>query len=238
MKKILETIICIAALAAGVILFFHFDMEEILLEKADMTPVSQAEIEADTQKDYAGLPGGEGVTELKSADQWNDIISDLDFVTVAPKAIHQTDVYTLAKWESFFNHKANGTTGYRRREVKKSSLDYSLLYCPVYVIELPDGTHVLAQMSRCYAKRLEKGEAVILPLGTRRGMLEKTRNLLKDECARFEAPDDYILYTINNQWQGEHASTIFIAKFAVAFAVGFVLAVVLIGIANKLLRRN
>ena len=228
MRKILETVLCILAIAVGIVVFLQLDVESILLQRADFTTASQQEIENNPTKDYAGLPGGEDITELENIEQWEDIISDSDFVTVTPRSIVKTDVATLAGWESFFNSRSNGTTGRRRSEVKKGGLDLFSLYCPIYVIEMQDGNYVYAQMNRYYARKIEKGEEVTLPLGTRKGMLENTRTLLKEGYAEYKAPEDYLLYTINDEWQEENADTIFFARSGIAAAVAIVLAVILL----------
>lgn len=238
MRKMIDAVMIFAALAAAVFVFQKLDVEEYLLNKAQLPAVSQAQMEVDVLLDAAGMPAGEGVTELTEIGQWEDILSEADYVTVTPVSVVKTDVSTLAKWESFFNKNANGTTGNRRDEVVEGGFHMPLIYTPVYVIELPDGSHVLAQMSRCYADRIEKGEQVTLPLGTRMGMLDETRSLLREDMEKYGTPDDYILYTLNNQWQGEYADTILFVKLGAAAAAGLVLAVALLMIVDGIFTRK
>lgn len=238
MKKISETLLCLVAFVAAAFIFVWFDVEGLLLGREHTEPVSAQEIEVDTTADYAGLPGGEGVEELTGIGQWDGLLPELDYVTVTPRAVYETDVYTLAKWESFFSKKANGMTGRRRSEVVKGWLHMPLAYSRVYVIELPDKSHVLAQMNCCFARRIQKGEALTLPLGTRRGMLDETRALLEDDLAQYGAPDDYVLYTMNDAWQKEHADIAFYGKLVVAIVVGFVLGVILLLIADVFGRKR
>jgi len=230
MHKVMDLVLYLLAAAVGVIVFQKFDVESILLDRADFAPVSQDEMSRDTLRDYAGMPAGDGVVSLDTIEQWDDVVTDSSFVTVTPRDIHKTDVSTLAKWESFFDSKRTGAAGRRRQEVTRGSLHMPLIYCPVYIIELPDGNCVLAQMSGCYAGKLAKGEKITLPLGTRRGMLEETRSLLADDITEYGTPDDYLLYTMNDEWQKEKADIILFSKLAAAIVSGIALAVVLEGI--------
>ncbi len=238
MRKLLDVFVYIAAFAAAVAVFNLFDLEGLLLKRADFEPVGAREIAQDTTKNYAGLPGGDDVAALTEIGQWDGLIPGLDYVTVTPRAVYETDVYTLAKWEGFFNRRTSRTSGGRRDEVVSGWLHMPQIYCPIYVIELADGSHVLAQMNRCYARQIRAGAEITLPLGTKAGMLDKTRVLLKDAMDTYQTPDDYLLYMLNDAWQKKNTNGIFIGKIAVSVLADIVIGSVLLIAVNALLKKR
>jgi hypothetical protein len=237
MRKILDYFLCMIAFFIGVIVFFQFDVEEIMWGKNLQPAVSTQEIEENVTVDFRGKPAGEGVMRLSSIDDWQDALNDIDYVTVQPKSIQKTNVYSLAKWVGYFTKRSNGTSGRRLEEVKKASFDLDLKYIPYYIIELPDGNRVLAQMNRSIARAIKQGKEITLPLGLKQGFLPEAKELLGPVCESLNVPTDYVLYTIDNEWQAKHADIIFYIKLATAIAVTIVLAVILMFLADIAISR-
>ena len=136
-------------------------------------------------------------------------------------------MYSLAKWVKHYTQKANGTSWRKLAETKKTAFDISANYSPYYIIELEDGNHILAQMNRTIANKIQNGENIELPLGKKIGFSKKAKELLKPICDEKKVSTDYVLYTIDNNWQAENADKIFYIKFVSAFVLFIVLAVIL-----------
>lgn len=238
MKKILDCVIVIVSLAVGFVVFGKFDMEGILWNRSEQSAVSSQEIEENHGTDHTGKPAGDGITKIDSQSGWEAVLNDVDYVTVTPKGIEKTDVYSLAEWSDHFNRRKSGAAGRRKAEVRQSAWDISLDYSPYYIIELEDGSHILAQMNRCIAGEIEKGKEIALPLGQKKGFSQEAKNLLAPVCETYQVPADYVLYTIDNEWQSEHSFGIFIGKFIAAAIVFFILAVVLELLAEKFFKGN
>lgn len=236
MKKILDGVLVVISLIAAVVVFEKFDMEEILWNRNEQSAVSSQEIEEDRTKDYTGKPAGDGIVKIDSQSAWEKVLNDIDYVTVIPKGIEKTDVYSLAEWSDYYRKRKNGAAGRRKAEVKQSFMDISLDYSPYYMIELEDGTHILAQMNRCIADNIEKGKEISLPLGQKQGFSQQAKNLLAPVCETYQISTEYVLYTIDNEWQSEHSFEIFLGKFIAAAIVFFMLAVALEVLADRFFR--
>lgn len=227
MQKIINYGLIILSLFIGILFYFYFDIEGILWDKYEPKSISIEQIKSDSTKDYTGLKTGEGITTITDLENWDKVINDIDYVKVIPRNIEKTNVYSLAKWVKHYTQKVNGTSGRKLAETKKTAFDISANYSPYYIIELEDGNHILAQMNRAIANKIKNGENIELPLGKKIGLSQKAKNLLKPICDEKKVSTDYVLYTIDNNWQAENADKIFYTKFVIAFVLFIVLAVIL-----------
>lgn len=227
MQKIINYGLIILSLFIGILFYFSFDIEGILWNKYEPKSISIEQIKSDSTKDYTGLKVGEGITTITDLENWDKVINDIDYVKVIPRNIEKTNVYSLAKWVKHYTQKANGTSRRKLAETKKTAFDISANYSPYYIIELEDGNHILAQMNRAIANKIKNGENIELPLGKKIGLSQKAKNLLKPICDEKKVSTDYVLYTIDNNWQAENADKIFYIKFVIAFVLFIVLAVIL-----------
>lgn len=234
MKKIVDYSILAIALIIAVVFYFSFDLENILWNKYDRNVISNVDIENNKSKDFTGQIAGEDITIIKTKEDWDDTLNEIDYVTVTPKSIIKTDVYSLAKWVSPYKKKSNGSSGKKLAEVKQSFIDYSSDYTPYYIIELEDGTKILAQINRGIAKEIEKGKSIKLPLGKKIGFSKTAKNLLAAICNENKVSTDYVLYTIDNEWQSKNATKILLEKLAISTIIFFALGVpALIVVDNK-----
>lgn len=234
MKKIMDYFLVVVALVIAVIFYFRFDLEGILWNGREPEVITAAQTETDRVTDYTGKKAGEGILCLTTGAEWDAVINQVDYVTVIPESIVKTDVYSLAKWADYYTKRSNGASGRRRPEVKQSAFDLSANYCPYYIIELEDGTRILAQMNRGLAAKIEKGERIELPLGRKLGFLQAAKNMLSPVCESMNVSTDYVLYTIDDNWQADNADNIFFIKIVAAAVLFFVLAVVLQLLADRL----
>lgn len=238
MKNFVEYTLIILMFIIAVIFFVCFDLENIFWENRKSEKVGSQDIEANLAKDFIGEKAGEGITFLTSKEEWEDTLNEVDYVSVVPKSIVKTDVYSLAKWVGHFKTRRNGSQGRKRAEVMQSKFDYTANYTPYYIIELEDGTHILAQMNRGIAKKIQNGEKVELPLGKKKGLLQRAKNLLKPICEEYDASNDYVLYTIDNDWEKENSTKIFIIKIVITIILFFVLTVIVLLFIDKIFTKN
>lgn len=234
LKKIVDYSLIGLALVFSIFFFFLFDLEDILWKREERHPVSLQEIKEGEYRNHIGEKAGEGITMLKTKDDWDKVINEVDYVSVIPKSIVKTDVYSLAKWADHYTRRSNGTTSRKKAEVRQTIFDVYADYSPYYIIELEDGTCILAQMNRGIANRIKKGEKIELPLGKKIGFSSKAKELLKTACNKWDVDDKYVLYTIDDEWEKEKANRIFIEKWAISFGLFLVLAVVLQLIVDKI----
>ncbi len=227
MRKIINYILIMLSLFIGIIFYFSFDVETILWDKHEQESISNEQIKSNTTKDYIGLKAGEGITQINNIEDWNKVLNNIDYVKVIPKSIEKTNVYSLAKWVEHYTKKPNGTSWRKLEEVKKTSFDISANYTPYYIIELEDGNYILTQMNRAIANKIQNGERIELPIGKKIGFLKKAKDFLQPICDERNVSTDYVLYTIDNNWQAENADKIFYTKLTSSFILFIMLAVIL-----------
>lgn len=234
MKKILDFVIVVASLAAAVFVFSGFNMEGILKKMNPPAVVSSQQMEENPGAIYVGNPAGEGIPEVHGKSDWEETLNSIKDITVVPKSIQKTDVYSLAEWADPFKRRRNGAVGKQKAAVKRSPVDVFLDYVPYYVVELEDGSHVLAQFSQNTAKEIQKGKIEKLPIGRKQGFSQTAKSMLAPICEEYQAPGDYIFYAVDNEWQEKHSFEIMIGKAVVAVVFFFVLAVILELLVDKL----
>lgn len=225
MKKVVDYSILFIAFIIAIVFYFCFDLENILWDRQSRNTISASQIEQNKSVDYTGEKAGEGIVSLKTKEDWDNTLNEIDYVTVIPKSIIKTDVYSLAKWVNPYKKKSNGSSGRRLSEVKQTFLDYSSDYSPFYIIELEDGTKILAQMNRGIANKIKKGEIVELPIGKKIGFSTKAKNMLTSICKENNVSIDYVLYTIHNDWSSKNATRILFEKLAISAVIFLVLGV-------------
>ena len=238
MQKIVDYALVIVAIIISIIFYFSFDLEDILWNGYERKTISNEIAKGDLTKDYTGGIAGENIKIITNIEEWEKTLNEVDYITTTPKSIRKTYVYRLAKWVYNYTRNSNGSSGRRLDEVKQTSLDISANYSPYYIIELEDGNHILAQMNRGIAKKIQKGEEIQLPLGKKLGFSKKAKTMLKSICEEFNVNTSHVLYTIDNKWEEKNADMIFIEKLAISVVLCIILSVILELGYNKILANN
>lgn len=200
MRKIWNGISLILSLLLGVIFYFQFDFEDILWNKYVPAVISAEQMTWDVRTDFTGQKAGEGVLSLTTGAEWEASLCGVDYVTVVPVAIEKTNVYEQER---------------------------GMNYAPYYIIELEDGTCLLAQMNQGLAAKIKQGQMIELPLGRKMEVPARTQSLLKPICDSRHIDTNYVLYTINDAWKTEHVNIIFLGKITASLLVALIWAVVL-----------
>lgn len=224
-KKVVTGTIVVVSLVIAVLFYAWFDFEGILWNGNETEALSQEQIDSNRGTIHIGKKAGDGIPRIKSMEEWEDVLNDVDYVTVTPISVKKTDVYSLAKWADHYTKPTKTTRSRRRAEVQKTWLDISANYTPYYIIGLEDGTAILCQMNRGIAKKIENGESVELPLGRKTGLLKKAKEMLEPICDELNVSTDYVLYTIDDNWEKDNADMIFFVKVGVSVVFFFVIAV-------------
>ena len=224
--KIITTVSVLIALVCAALIFQSWNPEAFFRQKE--RPVTMSDIEQNITTDFTGSPAGADVPRLTSAADFTETNFEVEYMTVEPVGIIETDVSGLKPWVSHYNtrtYRGRTTTGSRRDQVSTSRFDLMGNYLPYYLLELPDHTYILAQIPQEAAKAIEKGESVTLPVAQKVGMTNTARNYLSAICAEYGVDMDGVFYAFNNEWQGKHHSTLLLIRFGAAALLWFVLAV-------------
>lgn len=234
-EKIVDYTLIAICFIFSVFFYVLFDLENILWDRFDRPIISTQDIEFDRSRDYTGYKAGEDIPNITNKDEWDDLLNDIDYARITPKSIVKTDVYSRANWIEAYTRKSNGATGRRLSDVRKSPLDISANYSPYYIIELEDGTHILAQMNRGIADKISKGQKVELPLGQKRGLTNTAKKLLKETYDEYDVITDHVFYTIRDSWEAEQTNRIMLEKAIISFVLFIILAVLVQLIVDKLI---
>lgn len=205
MRKIRNGMLMILSFLLGGIFYFQFDLEDILWNKHEQAIISAEQMAWNREADYTGQKAGDGVHFLTTGEEWEALLREFDYVTVIPMGIERTNVYD---WE------------------KASS--------PYYIIELEDGTCLLAQMNQGLAARIQRGQRIELPLGRKIEIPQNTRAQLAPFCESHNIATDYALYTIDDNWKAKHVKPIFYGKLAASVIVAILWAIVLQLVAERI----
>ncbi len=222
-KKIVETIVIVLSLLFAIAFYYIFDLENSLFQK-QLKTVNQTQIEENRGTNYTGKKAGVGIPDIKTKQEWEDTYA-VDYITVTPVKITKTNVYSLANWADPYTKRRRGGSGRKRNAVQTELFDYDDNYRRYYVIELEDGTNILAQMNRGIANKIAKGETYTLPLGRKVGLTSTAKKMLSSTIEEMNISDTYVLYTIDDEWQKSNATKIFLIKFGVSVIVFFAIAV-------------
>lgn len=237
-KKMIHVIIALVSIFCGVFAYLKGDVEAYLWSKNKQAAITQSQIDKNKTTDYTGKPAGKDIVSLKTITMWDKVLNNVDYVTVTPKSIQKTNVYTLAPWEDYYTKRRNGTSWRQKATVKTSPIDYDFGYLPYYIIELPDGHHIFAQMNRSLASEMASGQQVQLPLGQKKGMSQAAKTKLSKYAKDYNVSTKYVFYSLDNTWQKEHAQMIFYLKIAIGVIVFFIIGVVLELIAQRFLNKR
>ncbi len=236
-KKLIDYFLVVVALVIAIIFYFNFDLEQILWDRQEQVVVTADDIKSDTTLEYAGLTAGNDILTLSNSQEWQNLDYH-DYATVVPVSIKKTSIYSLAKWVGHYTKTSTGTSGRKLAEVEKRFFDYSASHSPYYIIELQDGSLILAQMNRGLAKQIEQGKTLELPLGQKVGMTKTAKNLLAPICKELNVSTDGVLYTIDNYWSAKNANTIMLGEYAAAFVVWLLLSIILQSVVERILLKT
>lgn len=246
-KKIVPYLTAIASLAVGVLVFFLADVEGLLWSLQKEPPVNGEDIvSVDSEHwlgDVSGREAGEGILHLTTGQEWEDL-NRVDYVTADPVKIYNTNVYDLAEWADRTRRSRTGTYRGSKPGAKKMPFDYlwgyppyfGAEYNPYYIVELEDGSRILAMMSRSAAARVRRGES--LPLGTKENLGNmQAEPLLREFCKSVGVSTDYYLHALDEDWMESRVGLVFYGKIACG-VTAFILVLVIGSVLEKRMKKN
>lgn len=185
-----------------------------------------------SSEEFVGHPAGDDIPRISGKDEFDELHSTTEYVTVEPVGIVETGLVGLKPWTDPYK---NTRTGKKLRDkVMGAGWDYEGKYIPYYLLECPDGTYILAQIPDSYAKAIAKGESVTLPVGYKKTSAVSYQSLTKI-CEEYGASTD-VFYCFDEAWYGKNDTTILIIRAAAAVITLFALGTVLIIVCGKVFR--
>ncbi len=231
--KALEFAVVILAIIAGIIVARNIGVESMLRGKEE--PVSLAMTEEGLSEDFIGLPAGDDIPRVTNAQDWDDTLS-VSCVTIEPLDIIPTGIGARSAWVDAYTSSGRRGGPRRRPDVTRMSMDFLGEYSEYFLLQLPDQSYILAQISADDARKLKAGKITALPVGTKGGVHRQVLANITDLCEQYDVNTEGVFYCINDQWNGSHYITVQLAKLGIGFVVVLVLGTILITIVDKIFK--
>lgn len=236
MEKLKTWISVIIGIAVALFVFTNFSLEGYLWDKEKEDVVTAKDLEEKTCDALVGRPAAEDVKQIASKAEFDKMTNSAETGVITPKSIISTGVYNLGRWCDKYSKSRKRATKRKKAEVLTSTFLARIWgeYYQYYLIQLEDDRYILAQMSDCVAREVEKGESVRLPVGYKIGFSQKAKNELTEICQEYGADTQYVFYTIDDTWQKEQSFILLISRIAVAFVTLFAVSAIVMFLLGKI----
>ena len=231
--KFLEFAAVIAAIIVGILVAENLSIESML--RRNEKSVTLSKTEKGLPEEYIGMPAADDIPRIENAETWENTWQT-SYITVKPISIVSTGVGVRHPWVSTYT-KASRRRGTRRRaDVTSTVLDIFDEYGEYYLIQLPDKSYILAQMSKDDAGKLKAGKEITLPIGRKGAVHVQILPKIKDICQKYDANTEGVFYCINDDWNKEHSTIMTFIRVGIIAACTLVLGVILIMIIDKIFK--
>lgn len=231
--KVLEFAAVIIGIIAGVFVAKGIGVESMLRGKEE--PVSLAMTETGLSDDFVGLPAGSDIPRVEDAEGWDDTWAT-SLVTIEPVSIIPTGIGARYSWVSAYSNSGRRGGPRKRPDVTTMAFDILGEYGEYFILELPDHSHILAQISQDDAKKVKAGKEAALPIGKKDGVHRQVLANIQELCDEYEVNTEGVFYCINDQWNQSHQLRVQLIKLAILIGVTLVLGTILITIIDKVLK--
>ena len=233
LAKALEFIAVVAALVCGVLVGRNIGVESILRGKEE--PVTLAMTEDGLQDDFVGLPAGNDIPRVTSAEEWDNTWAS-SCVTIEPVSVISTGIGARYSWVPAYTNASRRGGARKKAEVTRMALDVLGEYGEYFILQLPDQSYILAQISKDDARKLKAGKAVTLPVGKKGGVHRQVLANITDLCEEYNVNTEGVFYCINDKWNESHHIMLQLIRIGIALGTTLVLGTILIMIVDKVFK--
>lgn len=231
--KILEGAAVIAALIVGVFLMNTISVESMLRGREE--PVTLAMTENGLQEDFIGLPAGDDIPRVATAEDWDDTWAT-SCVTIEPISIIPTGIGARYSWVPAYSNVGRRGGPRRKPDVSRTAFDVLGEYGEYFILQLPDQSYILAQLPRDDARKLKAGKEITLPVGKKGGVHRQVLANIQDLCDEYDVNTEGVFYCINDNWNQSHSVMVQLIRIGIALLTTLVLGTILIMIVDKILK--
>ena len=227
--KGLEFVVVIVALVVGVYVGKTISVESIL--RKGLEPVTLAKTEEGLPEECVGRPAADDIPRVENMADWDEAW-DYDYITIEPKNIVGTGIGVRYPWVSIYNRSRRG--GQRRINTK---FDIFNEYGEYYLVQLPDDSYVLAEVSLEEARKIKAGKSVALPVGRKQNADSRVLPNIQNICEEYGVADmEKIFYCIDDQWNQNNNFKVLMIRLAVGAVVVLALGTILIMVVDKIFK--
>ncbi len=202
-------------------------------------PVDAQTIRQSAVKNFIGKPAADDIPRIETAaDLWNAEKSVDYFFTAEPIGVVPTGVYGLNHWTNPYHRVRVGRNQFRNGKPKQRVVVNPLLpgndYNQYYLLQLADGSHILAQLPREAVSAIKQGKNAVLPIGRSMVITDGSQTYLEEICKEYDANPDYMLYLFDDQWYQDNEFLLSFLRIAIAFALFLGLSLIFVIAVEKL----
>lgn len=234
LKKVLEFVAVILALVISFLIVKNLSVESMLRGKED--PVSLSMTESGLPEDFIGKPAGDDIPRVTSAEDWEDTWAT-SYVTIEPTEIIGTGIGVRHPWVPAYSNSGRRGGPRKKADITNMAFDVFGEYGEYFIVKLPDGSAILAQMSGDTAKSAKAGKLTALPIGRKTGTHQQALAQITDLCRQYNVDTDQgLFYCINDTWGESHNFMVQLIRIGVGFLLTLVIGTVLIVLIGKVLK--
>lgn len=222
----------ILSLIVAVFAARNFSVESMLRGKEE--PMTLAMTENELTENCIGMPAGDDIPRIEDMQTWDDTWTT-SLVTIEPVSIISTGIGSRNTWVSAYSTTRRGRVR-SRASVSETAFDFFGDYAEYYIIQLPDESYILAQMSIDDARKLKAGKAITLPIGRKTDVFSQALPALEDICEEYNVYTDGVFYCINDKWNESHSFLVLLIRFGLGALITIGLGTILITIVDKVFK--
>ncbi|MCI9048719.1 MAG: hypothetical protein HFG71_16010 [Hungatella sp.] len=231
--KALEGAAVIIALIVGFLLMNTISVESMLRGKEE--PATLAMTEDGLQEDFIGLPAGDDIPRVTSLQEWEDTWAT-SCITIEPLSVIPTGIGARYSWVGAYSNVGRRGGARKKADVTRTAFDIMGEYGEYFILQLPDQSYILAQISKDDARKLKAGKEITLPVGKKDGVHRQVLANIQDLCDEYNVNTDGVFYCVNDQWNQSHSMMVTLIRIGIALGTTLVLGTILIMIVDKLLK--
>ncbi|MDE7016496.1 MAG: hypothetical protein K2P65_02825 [Lachnospiraceae bacterium] len=231
-KKLVKFLEFVAVIVSLIISFFvvkSIGVESILRGKEEQ--VTLAMTEDGFPEDHIGMPAGDDIPRITDAATWEDTWQT-SFVTIESSNVIPTGIGSRHPWISAYSNTRRG--GQRHRpDVSNMAFDVLDEYAEYFLLQIPDGSYILAQMPSDVARKLKAGKEVTMPIGRKSSVHQQALTNIADLCSEYNVNTDGVFYCFNDEWNESHYLIVQLIRIGGCLLMTLVIGSILITIIGK-----
>lgn len=231
--KVLEFAAVIIAIVVGVLVAENLSIESML--RRNEGPVTLSMTENGLPEEYMGRPAADDIPRIEDAQTWEDTWQT-SYVTVEPINIVSTGLGVRHPWVPAYTSSSRRGGTRKRATVTNTALDIFGEYGEYYLIQLPDESYILAQMSKDDARKLKAGKEITLPIGRKEAVSSQILPKIEDICQEYDVNTEGVFYCINDGWNESHSTIMTLIRIGIIAAFTLILGVILITVIDKIFK--
>lgn len=234
-KKVLEFVAVILAIVISALIVQNVRVESILRGKVD--PVSKSMTESGLQEEFIGKPAGDDIPRVTSLEDWENTWQT-SCVTVEPTEVIATGIGVRHPWVDPYTRTRRGGTQ-RKADVTNMVLDIFGEYGEYYIVKLPDGAAILAQISGDAAKSVKAGRTAALPVGKKGAVNRQAFFQASELCSQYNVSiEEGLYYCIDDAWGESHNFLVQMTRLGVLALLTIVLGTIFLMILGKVFKEK